>query len=261
MRFFVNGIDQGVAFVHLTGGERFFPAASVFAGSAVRFNPGPEFFFPPPVTGVTGSVGARSWRPISDLEGDESCAVGAGMGVGGAQGLQSLSVISGLSVSCLDGLQSLLAGGTGSAGSSSGLSSFSGAAGSGASNSMALMQGTIVIPRLPQNGASRAGAAAGAAASGRHLSGYTGSKAAPVLRVTGGGEHTAAPRKKVVAKKAGAPAAAKKPQSAVTNGTASSSLVLAQDSTGSGKGSESRAVRPAGLRQRALLASPSADAE
>jgi len=73
IRFFVNGEDQGIAFVHLTrepppkndgaalglgpspiaGGPlqaglgRYFPAASCYGGGTVKFNPGPHFAFPP----------------------------------------------------------------------------------------------------------------------------------------------------------------------------------------------------------------------
>jgi hypothetical protein len=134
----------------------------------VRFNAGPHFSFPPPkaepaaaagsaATTATAAGGAspqllpeqedptpplfaRPWRAISELEGDASCAVGAGIGIGGAQGLHSLSLISGLSVFSLDGLQSLLGGGAGAA------AAVGEAAASSGSSSMALMHGTIVLP-------------------------------------------------------------------------------------------------------------------
>ena len=50
LRFYVNGVDQGVAFVHLTRENRYYPAASCYDGGAVRFNPGPVFAFPPPAS-------------------------------------------------------------------------------------------------------------------------------------------------------------------------------------------------------------------
>jgi hypothetical protein len=47
IRFFVNGADQGAAFVHLTREARYYPAVSLFGGASVRLNPGPAFAFPP----------------------------------------------------------------------------------------------------------------------------------------------------------------------------------------------------------------------
>ncbi len=47
VRFFVNGVDQGIAFVHLTRETRIHAAASVYGGGAVRLNAGPVFSFPP----------------------------------------------------------------------------------------------------------------------------------------------------------------------------------------------------------------------
>ena len=47
IRFFVNGEDQGIAFVHLTKEARIHAAASVYGGGAVRLNAGPTFAFYP----------------------------------------------------------------------------------------------------------------------------------------------------------------------------------------------------------------------
>lgn len=47
IRFYVNGKDLGVAFIHLTKEERYFPAASCYNGASVKLNAGPTFTFPP----------------------------------------------------------------------------------------------------------------------------------------------------------------------------------------------------------------------
>jgi len=47
VRFFVNGEDQGVAFIHLTRENRIHPSVSMYGGGSVRLNPGPVFSFPP----------------------------------------------------------------------------------------------------------------------------------------------------------------------------------------------------------------------
>ncbi len=46
IRFFKNGVDQGVAFSNLYEGT-YFPAGSLYGGGAVKFNFGPTFKFPP----------------------------------------------------------------------------------------------------------------------------------------------------------------------------------------------------------------------
>ena len=61
IRFYVNGEDQGTAFVHLTRETKYFPAASCYDGASVRFNPGPVFAFTPDGTsaapaGTEGTV-------------------------------------------------------------------------------------------------------------------------------------------------------------------------------------------------------------
>jgi hypothetical protein len=96
MRFFVNGEDQGISFIHLTksvqaqGGSssgltgRYFPAASLFYGASVRLNPGPVFSFTPT------SLLNTKWRPVSELESVAGSALsshgmaGSSMQVGGA---------------------------------------------------------------------------------------------------------------------------------------------------------------------------------
>ena len=98
MRFFLNGEDQGISFIHLTksvqaqGGAssglpgRYFPAASLFYGASVRLNPGPSFAFPPPPPSET----TIKWRPVSELETVAGSALsshgmaGSSMQVGGA---------------------------------------------------------------------------------------------------------------------------------------------------------------------------------
>lgn len=106
VRFFVNGEDQGIAFVHLTKEARIHPAASMFGGGAVRLNPGPVFSFPPspslfpcasPSVGVGVGVGAAASVPpaaaavpaaatsaaavVGGVEGDTSGGGGCGVGV------------------------------------------------------------------------------------------------------------------------------------------------------------------------------------
>jgi len=99
MRFYLNGEDQGISYIHLTksvqaqGGAssgligRYFPAASLFYGASVRFNPGPSFAFPPP---PRGDSLPNKWRPVSELETVAGSALtshgmaGSNMQVGGA---------------------------------------------------------------------------------------------------------------------------------------------------------------------------------
>ena len=47
VRFFVNGVDQGAAFVHLTRCDKYYPAIALSGGASARFTPGPPFAFPP----------------------------------------------------------------------------------------------------------------------------------------------------------------------------------------------------------------------
>ena len=100
LRFFLNGEDQGIAFVHLTRESRLLPAASMYSGGSVRINPGPVFAHPPSAAlfpqgqaqegeggveaGGEGAAAAASsaseapapplsplcspWRPFSDTE-------------------------------------------------------------------------------------------------------------------------------------------------------------------------------------------------
>ncbi len=82
LRFFVNGEDQGIAFVHLTRDARLLPAASMYCGGSVRLNPGPVFAFPPsaarfPSASASGSGGAA--------EGGGAPGEAAGGGAGAAE--------------------------------------------------------------------------------------------------------------------------------------------------------------------------------
>ncbi|CAN0332039.1 unnamed protein product [Discosporangium mesarthrocarpum] len=58
MKFFKNGVDQGVAFTAFES-TTYFPAISLYMGGRVRVNFGPTFVFPPPAE-------LRS-KPISSL--------------------------------------------------------------------------------------------------------------------------------------------------------------------------------------------------
>lgn len=183
VRFYVNGVDQGVAFIHLTGGERLFPAASPYAGGAVTFNPGPDFAFPPPLL-AGGPAGApdRRWRALSELEGDETAAVGAGLGFGAAHSLHLQHLLGvGLSLQSLDGLQSILGGAAAEA--------FS------ASSSMRAVQGTIVLPGGPPAMMAHAGGASSSkAGSARPAKAAAGASAASKKKVPAGpGEKKKAP--------------------------------------------------------------------
>ena len=60
----MNGVDQGIAYIHLTKENRYYPAASLYMGAAVRFNPGPTFNYPL----STDKYPSGTVRPISDLE-------------------------------------------------------------------------------------------------------------------------------------------------------------------------------------------------
>lgn len=152
VRFFVNGADQGTAFIHLTddtGGSgpshgaaaetaaaaasaafggadgddafllpphppkrcAYFPAASVYGGASVRFNPGPVFKYPPPApyvvtagppqppqTAAGADAGAQApggaggpactihWRPFADAPPEDDDAAGL-VRAGGVPGL------------------------------------------------------------------------------------------------------------------------------------------------------------------------------
>lgn len=46
IRFFKNGIDQGVAFRNVYEGT-YYPAVSLYMGANVTFNFGPKFKYPP----------------------------------------------------------------------------------------------------------------------------------------------------------------------------------------------------------------------
>lgn len=90
IRFFVNGEDQGIAFIHLTaekGKERYYPAAAMYCGASVRLNPGPTFAFPP----STDKFPAGSYRPVSELE-DPAVAQSAASAPYGIPSLSSLTM-------------------------------------------------------------------------------------------------------------------------------------------------------------------------
>eukprot|EP01084_Bolivina_argentea_P059559 108775_1 len=55
VRFFKNGVDQGIAFKNVKS-QPYFPTVSVYQGGAVRVNFGPHFIFPP--TGYNPSAAA-----------------------------------------------------------------------------------------------------------------------------------------------------------------------------------------------------------
>ena len=83
IRFFVNGEDCGPAFVHLTREARYFPAASMYAGGAVRFNPGPTFAFAP---ADEGSFPRAPKEGSSGVKGVADLKVGGVAGSGGGAG-------------------------------------------------------------------------------------------------------------------------------------------------------------------------------
>jgi hypothetical protein len=80
VRFFVNGEDQGVAFVHLTREARLLPAASMFSGGSVRLNPGPVFAHPP----CAARFPAAAAAPSSSGAGAEGEGSGAASGAAAA---------------------------------------------------------------------------------------------------------------------------------------------------------------------------------
>lgn len=60
IRFYRNGVDQGIAFVHCTRERRYYPAASMYKGGIVQLVPGPVFRHPPPAE--------QGWRPMCEAE-------------------------------------------------------------------------------------------------------------------------------------------------------------------------------------------------
>eukprot|EP01138_Halocafeteria_seosinensis_P000801 gb/GECG01000822.1/.p1 GENE.gb/GECG01000822.1/~~gb/GECG01000822.1/.p1 ORF type:complete len:526 (+),score=63.18 gb/GECG01000822.1/:1-1578(+) len=81
VRFYINGKDQGIAFVNLTDAQKYYAAASCYLGGSVRLNGGPHFTFPPPTYESTivhaarmedGSINYQKdiwpqvWTPLSD---------------------------------------------------------------------------------------------------------------------------------------------------------------------------------------------------
>ena len=100
VRFYLNGVDQGIAFVNLTGSvggpaapasletvqtaataSCYFAAAAALGGGAVRLNPGPHFEFPPPYAASGSAPGATAaavdgtalelpqpWLPLNDAD-------------------------------------------------------------------------------------------------------------------------------------------------------------------------------------------------
>ncbi len=98
IRFYLNGVDQGIAFVNLTGSMGaltapgaestvqsaasaacYFAAAAALGGGAVRLNPGPHFEFPPPYSASAGggssstsaggvAVLPQPWLPLNDAD-------------------------------------------------------------------------------------------------------------------------------------------------------------------------------------------------
>lgn len=85
IRFFLNGVDQGVAFVHLTRETRYYPAASMYGGGTVMLNPGPSFAHPPSPTAFPPGT----YKPICEAvaQPDEGGSGVAGVGGGGGAGV------------------------------------------------------------------------------------------------------------------------------------------------------------------------------
>ena len=49
IRFFKNGVDQGIAFANIPSRSLYFPTVSLYYNAYVKFNPGPKFKFSPRV--------------------------------------------------------------------------------------------------------------------------------------------------------------------------------------------------------------------
>ena len=214
IRFFVNGVDQGTAFVHLTndtggtgpqftaaaaadGGagappdakpSLYFPAASVYGGASVRLNCGPAFRFPPPNPyfvgaptaareGVEGAgVGGAGAGAGAGVGAGAATSAGAGVGVGagacagagagaGAASESEIAASGGASPPASGGSSSALplaGGGDGGGGGARSSGGDSGGGGGGGGGGGAVGGGGLSGSGC--DGASRAGAGAGAAA-------------------------------------------------------------------------------------------------
>lgn len=68
VRYFRNGVDQGIAYQSVPCRGFYYPAVSLYKGGKVRMNFGPQFIYPPPKLETKQRGQKATCSPISDLK-------------------------------------------------------------------------------------------------------------------------------------------------------------------------------------------------
>jgi hypothetical protein len=73
VRFYKNGVDQGVAFSDVWAGE-YYPAVSLYKDARVTFNFGPDFKYPPPGLAAADTSCSKDLAPVAEEAPEEAGA-------------------------------------------------------------------------------------------------------------------------------------------------------------------------------------------